>query len=83
MIVAAIVPEAPGRIRLSDIEAGNVLIETTIKAGRVASAKRYFIPVHVEVWQSSDSVFRHDDSARDRNVHTQLSATRSAGFLTQ
>ena len=64
--------EAPWRIRLSDFETGNVLFETTIKAGRVASAKRYFVPVRVEVWQNDESVFQHDYSASDREVLIQF-----------
>jgi hypothetical protein len=53
-----VVPEGepPWRIRLSDIETGNVLYATTIKAGRVASAKRYFVPVRIEVWQNDVSL---------------------------
>ena len=66
--IAAPEGEAPWRIRLSDIETGNVLYETTIKAGRVASAKRYFVPIRIEVWENGVSVFQHDYSAKDRDV---------------
>jgi autotransporter strand-loop-strand O-heptosyltransferase len=64
--------EAPWRIRLSDIETGNVLYETTIKAGRVASAKRYFVAIRIEVSQNDVSVFKHDYSAKDRDVLIQF-----------
>ena len=70
--IAAPEGEAPWRIRLSDIETGNVLYETTIKAGRVASAKRYFVAIRIEVWQNDVSVFQHDYSARDRDVLIQF-----------
>ena len=70
--IAAPEGEAPWRIRLSDIETGNVLYETTIKAGRVASAKRYFVPIRIEVWQNDVSVFQHDYSAKDRDVLIQF-----------
>jgi autotransporter strand-loop-strand O-heptosyltransferase len=70
--IAAPEGEAPWRIRLSDIETGNVLYETTIKAGRVASAKRYFVPIRIEVWQNDGSVFQHDYSAKDRDVLIQF-----------
>ena len=70
--IAAPEGEAPWRIRLSDIETGNFLYETTIKAGRVASAKRYFVPIRIEVWQNDVSVFQHDYSARDRDVLIQF-----------
>ena len=40
-----LLPESdhPWRIRLSDLDTGNILYETTIKAGRVNSSKRYFV----------------------------------------
>jgi autotransporter strand-loop-strand O-heptosyltransferase len=68
------VPEgdAAWRIRLSDSETGNVLYETTIKAGRVASAKRYFVPIRVEVWQGDDKIFTHEYAAKDREVLIQF-----------
>jgi autotransporter strand-loop-strand O-heptosyltransferase len=70
--IAAPEGEAPWRIRLCDIETGNFLYETTIKAGRVTSAKRYFVAIRIEVWQNDVSVFQHDYSARDRDVLIQF-----------
>ena len=39
-----VVPEAehPWRVRLSDLDTGNILFETELKAGRVNSTKRYY-----------------------------------------
>jgi autotransporter strand-loop-strand O-heptosyltransferase len=66
----------PWRIRLSDLDTGNILYETEIKAGRVSSAKRYYLRVRIEVWQTSEHagepILRHDYSARDREVAIQL-----------
>jgi autotransporter strand-loop-strand O-heptosyltransferase len=63
-------PEAksPWRVRLSDLDTGNILYDTTIAAGRVASAKRYWLPIRIEVWQDGAIVFTHDYSAADRDV---------------
>jgi autotransporter strand-loop-strand O-heptosyltransferase len=60
------------RVRLSDIDTGNILFETTIKAGRVNSTKRYYVRIRLEVWQQDKSILSHDYSARDREVAIQL-----------
>jgi autotransporter strand-loop-strand O-heptosyltransferase len=62
----------PWRVRLSDIDTGNILFETEIKAGRVNSTKRYVVRVRLEIWADGKSVFNHDYSATDRNVLVQL-----------
>jgi autotransporter strand-loop-strand O-heptosyltransferase len=60
--------EHPWRIRLSDLDTGNVLFETELKAGRVNSTKRYYVRFRLEIWQQGESVLVHDYSAADRNV---------------
>ncbi len=62
----------PWRVRLSDIDTGNILFETEIKAGRVNSTKRYFVRVRLQVWSNGESVLSHDYSAKDREVLVQL-----------
>jgi autotransporter strand-loop-strand O-heptosyltransferase len=64
--------EHPWRVRLSDLDTGNVLFETEFKAGRVNSTKRYFIRFRIEVWQQGESVFAHEYSAADREVLVQF-----------
>ena len=65
-----LLPESdhPWRIRLSDLDTGNILYETTIKAGRVNSSKRYFVRFCLEVWQQDELLLKHDYSAADREV---------------
>jgi len=60
--------ERPWRVRLSDVDTGNILYETTMKAGRVNSAKRYFVRGRIEIWRGDESVFAHDYSAAGREV---------------
>jgi autotransporter strand-loop-strand O-heptosyltransferase len=54
------------RVRLSDIDTGNILYETEIKAGSVNSSKRYFVRFRLEVWQRGQKLVSHDYSAADR-----------------
>src|SRR5215831_7666747 len=64
--------EYPWRVRLSDLDTGNVLYETEIKAGRVNSSKRYFVRFRLEVWQQGDQLLAHDYSAQGRDVLVRL-----------
>jgi autotransporter strand-loop-strand O-heptosyltransferase len=58
----------PWRVRLSDIDTGNILYETKMDAGRVNSAKRYFIRGRIELWRGEALVYSHDYCAADREV---------------
>lgn len=60
------------RVRLSDLDTGNILFDTELKTGRVNSTKRYFVRIRLEVWCDGKSVFTHDYSARDREVMVQF-----------
>jgi autotransporter strand-loop-strand O-heptosyltransferase len=69
-----LVPEAaqPWRVRLSDLDTGNILFETTLKAGRINSTKRYFLRARIEVWSGTESVLSHDYDCKDKEVTIQL-----------
>lgn len=62
------------RVRLSDLDTGNVLFETSgdFRSGLVRSAKRYFVHFRIQVWGGGELVFTHDYDARDRDVLVQL-----------
>ena len=62
----------PWRVRLSDMDTGNVLFETTLKAGRINSSKRYFVRVRLEAWQNGENLLVHDYSAAGREVMVQM-----------
>src|SRR5258708_606280 len=64
--------EHPWRVRLSDIDTGNILFETELKGGFVNSTKRYYVRIRLEVWQQNEVVLAHDYSAADREILIQL-----------
>src|SRR4051812_1406520 len=51
---------APSKIRLKDLDTGNILFETELKAGRVNSSKRYYVRFRIELLQDDKLVFAHD-----------------------
>ena len=67
-------PEAtqPWRVRLSDIGTGNILFETTLKAGRINSTKRYFLRARIEVWSGTETILSHDFDCQGKEVCIQL-----------
>jgi autotransporter strand-loop-strand O-heptosyltransferase len=62
----------PWRVRLSDLDTGNVLFDTELKTGRINSSKRYYIRFRLEIWLNGKSVLVHDHSARDREILVQF-----------
>jgi autotransporter strand-loop-strand O-heptosyltransferase len=69
-----LLPEAasPWRVRLSDLDTGNILFETELKHGRVNSSKRYFVRFRVEVWSEGKELLAHDYAAKGRDVLIQF-----------
>jgi len=69
-----VIPQAQKRwrVRLSDLDTGNVLFETELETGRVNSTKRYFVRFRIELWQEGQSVFVHEYSAANREVMVQF-----------
>ncbi|HTV89735.1 MAG TPA: autotransporter strand-loop-strand O-heptosyltransferase [Stellaceae bacterium] len=60
--------EHPWRVRISDLDTGNILYETELKAGRVSSTKRYYVRFRLEAWQQGENLLRHDYSAEGQPV---------------
>jgi len=69
-----VLPEGkhPWRVRLSDLDTGNILFETEIKAGRVNSTKRYYVRIRLEIWTQDKIVLTHDYTAADREILIQF-----------
>ncbi len=63
---------APWRVRLRDLDTGNILFETTIAQGSINSSKRWFVRFGVEVWDGKERVLHHEYDARGRAVLVQL-----------
>ena len=64
--------EHPWRVRLSDLDTGNILFETKINAGRVNSRKRYYLRIRLEVFSQEKVLLTHDYSAAGREVLIQF-----------
>jgi autotransporter strand-loop-strand O-heptosyltransferase len=60
------------RIRLRDLDTGNVLFESRNDGAFVSSSKRFFVRFGIEVWAGEESVFTHDYDARGREVLIQF-----------
>jgi autotransporter strand-loop-strand O-heptosyltransferase len=64
--------EQAWRVRMSDLDTGNILFETNFNSGRISSTKRYYVRFRLEAWRNGESVFAHDYSAQDREVLIQF-----------
>ena len=64
--------EGEWRVRIKDLDTGNILFESTNQGALVASAKRYFVRFGLEVSDGRDIVFEHAYDCRDRLVLVQL-----------
>ncbi|MBV9755985.1 MAG: autotransporter strand-loop-strand O-heptosyltransferase [Alphaproteobacteria bacterium] len=65
------------RVRLSDLDTGNVLFENENQGAFVASAKRYYVRFGIDVWELDDAknathVFNHACDLRGRDVVVQF-----------
>jgi autotransporter strand-loop-strand O-heptosyltransferase len=64
--------EHPWRVRLRDLDTGNILFETEFLGGHVNSMKRFYVRFAVEIYQKDELVLRHEYSAKDREILIQL-----------
>jgi autotransporter strand-loop-strand O-heptosyltransferase len=62
----------PWRVRLLDVDSGNVLFDAEVKSGLVQSGKRYFVRFGIEIRQCGEVVLAHSYSAAGRNVLIQF-----------
>jgi len=60
------------KVRLRDLDTGNILFETEFQGGSVNSAKRYYVRFGVEVYQKDELILRHEYSAKNREILIQL-----------
>ena len=64
--------EHPWKVRLTDLDTGNIIFETELKGGAISSSKRYFVRFRVDVWQQGKEIFSHEYSAADKEVLIQF-----------
>ncbi len=64
--------EHPWRVRLSDLDTGNILFETTFEQGSFSSTKRYYIRFKIDVWQQDKLILSHEYDAKGREVCIQF-----------
>lgn len=60
------------RIKLSDLETGNVIYEVELNGGSIQSTKKYFIPFKIEIFRDNELIFTHSLSLKDKRVLVQL-----------
>ena len=60
--------DKPWRVRLRDLDTGNILFETSLAQGYINSSKRWFIRFRIEVTQDGETVLQHDYDCRGQSV---------------
>jgi len=65
-------PEGDWRVRISDMDTGNIVFETQLGGGRINTSKRYFVRFRLEVWSKNEAIFNHDYNAEGKQVLVQL-----------
>lgn len=67
------IPEGKSwRVRLRDLDTGNILFESSPGAGFINSTKRYYLRISIEVLEGTDTIFHHEYDAAKENVLVQF-----------
>lgn len=64
--------DASWRVRLRDVETGNVLFDTRLAEGAVSSSKRWFVRFQIDAWHDDEPVLSHTLDLRERPVLVQF-----------
>lgn len=64
--------EHPWRVRLTDLDTGNILFETVFEQGTINSSKRYYVRFRLEIFQQDKQLLNHEYSAKDREILIQF-----------
>jgi autotransporter strand-loop-strand O-heptosyltransferase len=62
----------PWRVRLRDLDTGNILFESSPGASFINSTKRYYLRLSVEVLDGPDLIFHHEYNAANENILIQF-----------
>jgi len=60
------------RVRLRDLFTDCILFDTQLEGGAVMSAKKYYVPIQVEVWSGEQQILDHRYDAKGREVLIQF-----------
>ncbi len=60
------------KIRLTDLDTGNMLFESTTGGALVSSSKRYYVRFGIEVWRDGVPFFSHDHDCSGQDVLIQF-----------
>ncbi len=71
-IVCPASKDAAWKVRLRDLDTGNILFETEFQGGHVNSMKRYYVRFGIEVHVKDQPVLTHEYSAKDQEVLIQF-----------
>jgi autotransporter strand-loop-strand O-heptosyltransferase len=64
--------EHPWKIRMRDLDTGNILFETEFAGGHVNSSKRYFVRFGVEIFHQDKCILDHQYSVKGQEVLIQF-----------
>ena len=69
--------EGKWRVRLRDLDTGNILFQSETQGAFISSSKRYYVRIGIEVWEldgdgHATEVLSHDYDAHGRDVLIQL-----------
>jgi autotransporter strand-loop-strand O-heptosyltransferase len=62
----------PWRVRLRDLDTGNILFESSPGAAFINSTKRYYLRFGVEVFDGAERIFQHDYNAKGESILVQF-----------
>jgi autotransporter strand-loop-strand O-heptosyltransferase len=63
-----LLPAGSWRIRLRDLDTGNILFESENEGALVASSKRFYVRFGIEVWSRGEPVFTHQYDCAGQDV---------------
>jgi autotransporter strand-loop-strand O-heptosyltransferase len=63
-----VLPPGEWRVRLWDLDSGNILFESENKGAFINSSKRFYVRFGIEVWERGESVFTHEYDCTGKEV---------------
>jgi autotransporter strand-loop-strand O-heptosyltransferase len=67
-----VLPPGEWRVRLRDLDSGNILFESENKGAFINSSKRFYVRFGIEVWERGESVFTHEYDCAGKEVLIQF-----------